>query len=63
MRTEKSDEDLKLIRETGMSQSEATRWALKVAANLLRFAWEDGYADRGEMPDMRVQYRAKEVSR
>lgn len=60
MRTDDSDRHLAIIRETGMSQSEATRWALKIAANILKFAWEDGYEDRGTVPKMRVQYKVKQ---
>jgi len=60
MRTDDSDRHLAIIRETGMSQSEATRWALKIAANILRHAWDNGHEDHGVVPKMRVQYRAKQ---
>lgn len=59
MRTDESDRALRVIRETGMDQSEATRWALKIAANLLEYAWLFGHADRGTVPDMRVQYKVR----
>jgi hypothetical protein len=60
MRTEESDRALKVLRETGMSQSEAIRWALKTSANILRHAWANGHEDRGVIPDMRVSFRVKE---
>lgn len=59
MRTDESDKALKIIRETGMDQSQATRWALKIAANILEYAWLNGHEDRGVVPQMRVQYRVK----
>lgn len=60
MRTDGSDEALDLIKETGMSQSEATRWALSLAANILQYAWVNGYEDRGTVPQIQVQYKVKE---
>lgn len=60
MRTDGSDEALELIRETGMSQSEATRWALSLAANILNHAWVYGYEDRGTVPQIQVKYKAKQ---
>lgn len=60
MRTPASDRHLRIIRETGMSQSEATRWALKIAANCLEMAWANGHEDRGKVPDMRVSYARKD---
>lgn len=62
MRTEESDKALKIIMEAGMDQSTATRWALKLAANILEYAWLAGYEDRGTVPQMRVQYKKKEGS-
>jgi len=62
MRTEESDRALKILMETGMGQSEATRWALKIAANILEFGWLAGFENRGKIPDMRVQYRVKKDS-
>lgn len=59
MRTEESDKALKLIMETGMDQSTATRWALKLAANVLEYAWLCGFEDRGTVPEMRVQYKRR----
>ena len=59
MRTDESDRALKIIRETGMDQSEATRWALKIAANILEYAWLCGFEDRGKVPEMQVYYRKK----
>jgi hypothetical protein len=59
MRTEESDKHLKVIRETGMDQSKATRWALMIAANVLEYAWQYGHEDRGVIPEMRVQFRVK----
>lgn len=59
MRTEESDKALKTIMETGMDQSTATRWALKMVANILEFGWLAGYEDRGTVPQMRVQYKKK----
>jgi hypothetical protein len=60
MRTDESDRHLRVIRETGKDQSEATRWALKITANILEYAWLYGHADRGEVPEMRVQFKAKD---
>ena len=62
MRTDGSDEALALLMETGMSQSEATRWALSLAANILNQGWAYGYEDRGTVPRIRVQYLKKEGS-
>lgn len=55
--TEESARALRVIRETGMSQSDAIRWALTISANLLEHAWSRGHEDRGVVPQMRVQYR------
>lgn len=60
MRTDESDRALKILKEAGMDQSTATRWALRLAANIVEYAWLAGYADRGEVPKMRVQYRVKD---
>jgi hypothetical protein len=54
MRTDDLDRNLRVIRETGKGQSEATRWALYVAANILQHAWHNGHAERGTIPEMRV---------
>lgn len=59
MRTDETDKALKTLRETGMSQSEATRWALMVAANILEYAWLFGHEDRGTVPEMKVYYKTK----
>jgi hypothetical protein len=59
MRTDESDRHLKIIMEALGDQSNATRWALKLAANILEAAWLAGHEDRGKIPDMRVQYRVK----
>lgn len=59
MRTDGSDECLELIRRTGMSQSEATRWAISLAANILQHAWAYGYEEPGKVPQIRVQYKTK----
>lgn len=59
MRTDESDKALKTIMETGMDQSTATRWALKMMANILEYGWLAGYEDRGTVPQFRVQYRVK----
>jgi hypothetical protein len=60
MRTDESDKHLKILMEAYKDQSKATREALKLAARILEYAWIAGYADRGTVPDMRVQYRRKE---
>ena len=60
MRTEESDKALKIIMETGMGQSEATRWALKMMANILEYGWLAGFENRGTVPQMRVQYKVKD---
>ena len=60
MRTDESDKALKTLMETGMDQSTATRWALKFAANVLEFGWLAGFEDRGTVPQIRVQYKAKD---
>ncbi|WP_371665963.1 hypothetical protein OG306_33075 [Streptomyces sp. NBC_01241] len=59
MRTDGSDEALELIRETGMTQSEATRWALSLAANILQHAWVYGYEEHGKVPEIQVQFKVK----
>lgn len=61
MRTDESDRALKTLKETGMSQSEAIRWALRIAANCLEYAWLNGHEERGVVPQMQVRYRAKEI--
>lgn len=58
-RTDESDRALETIKQTGMSQSDATRWALVVASNLLENAWRNGHEVRGVVPDMRVAYKVK----
>jgi hypothetical protein len=63
MRTDESDRALKIIMEAGMDQSTATRWALKLAANILEHGWIKGYEDRGKVPQIRVQYRKKETGK
>jgi hypothetical protein len=63
MRTDGSDEALELIKETGMSQSEATRWALSLAANILQHAWVQGYEARGKVPQIQVQFKVKESAK
>lgn len=60
MRTDDLDKALELIKETGMSQSEATRWALIMAANILQHSWVQGYEDRGKVPQIQVQFKVKE---
>ena len=59
MRTEESDKHLKIIMETGMDQSRATRYALKLTARIFLAAWLAGHEERGRIPDFRVQYRVK----
>jgi hypothetical protein len=59
MRTDETDRALKIIRQTGMDQSQATRWALTLAANMLEYAWLCGHADRGSIPQMKVYYQGK----
>lgn len=62
LRTDQSDEALRVLKETGMSTSEATRWAMTLAANILKHAWMNGHEERGTVPQMRVQFRLKEVN-
>ena len=62
MRTDESDKALRTLMEAGMDQSKATRWALKIAANILEYGWIAGYEDRGTVPQFRVQYRVKDPS-
>jgi hypothetical protein len=59
MRTDESDRHLKIIMEAKGDQSTATRWALEIAANILKYAWQGGHEDRGVVPDMRVSFRVK----
>lgn len=59
MRTDESDKALKTIMETGMDQSTATRWALKMMANILEYGWLAGFEDRGTIPRMQVQYKKR----
>lgn len=51
---------LDIIRQTGMTDSDATKWALTLAANILELAWTNGHETTGVVPDMRVSYKAKE---
>lgn len=51
---------LGIIRQTGMSDSDATKWALTLAANILELAWRNGHETAGAIPDMRVSYRGKD---
>jgi hypothetical protein len=60
MWTDEMYEDMKILKEAHGDQSEATRWAFKIAANILEYAWLFGHADRGEVPEMRVQFKAKD---
>lgn len=57
MKTEESERALRIIMETGKDQSNAIRWALTIAANLLEHAWVRGHEDRGTIPQMKVYYR------
>lgn len=59
MWTDQMYRDLTTIKEAGMDQSEATRWAFHIAANILRHAWMNGHEEHGKVPQMRVQYRGK----
>jgi hypothetical protein len=59
MWTDEMYEDMKILKEAHGDQSEATRWALKIAANILEYGWLAGYEDRGKVPEVRVQYRVK----
>ncbi|SDM62572.1 hypothetical protein SAMN04487981_10233 [Streptomyces sp. cf386] len=50
---------LGIIRKTGMSDTDATKWAMTIAANILELAWVNGHEELGVVPDMRVSYRVK----
>lgn len=56
MRTDETDRALRIIRQTGMDQSQATRWALTIAANILESAWLYGHEVRGSIPRMKVYF-------
>lgn len=58
-KTDESERALETIMQTKMGQSEAIRWALVVASNLLENAWRNGHEVRGVVPDMRVAYKVK----
>ncbi|MCX5421839.1 hypothetical protein [Streptomyces sp. NBC_00078] len=51
---------LSVIGQTGMSDSDATKWALTVAASILELAWRNGHEELGVIPDLRVSYRVKD---
>ena len=59
MWTDEMWEHMKTLREAGMDQSAATRWALRIAANMLEQAWINGWEDRGVVPQMKVYYKTK----
>ncbi|MEU6389934.1 hypothetical protein [Streptomyces sp. NPDC046939] len=59
-RNAKINRALSIISATGMNTTEATEWALNMAANCLALAWENGHEKPGVMPDMRVSYRVKD---
>jgi hypothetical protein len=59
MRTDETDRALKILVEAHGDLSSATRWALKIAANMLEYSWLCGFAHRGEVPEMKVYYRKK----
>ncbi|MFC4501780.1 MULTISPECIES: hypothetical protein [Streptomyces] len=58
-RTPKMNGDLATIRQAFGNDTDATQWALKVAANILRYAWMNGHEEPGRIPDMRVSYRPR----
>jgi len=58
-RDDKLRRALSVIGQTGTSDSDATKWALTIAANILELAWKNGHEEPGVIPDMRVSYRAK----
>lgn len=60
VRTDESDKHLKILMEAYKDQSTATREALKLAARILEYSWIAGYAERGTVPQMLVQYKVKE---
>jgi hypothetical protein len=59
-RTEKVNDDLATIKQALRGDTEATRWALHIAANILRHAWLNGHEVQGEIPQMRVSYLVKD---
>ncbi|MGW3122229.1 hypothetical protein ACWDBW_34725 [Streptomyces sp. NPDC001107] len=60
-RDDKLRRALSVIGQTGMSDSDATKWALTIAANILELAWQNGHEAPGAIPDMRVSYRVKDT--
>ncbi|MCL8016478.1 hypothetical protein [Streptomyces sp. AS02] len=59
-RDERMQRALRVIGQTGMNDTEATKWALHIAANVLALAWMNGHEAVGVIPDMRVSYRVKD---
>lgn len=63
MKTPEMREHLEVLKEAFGDQSEATRWALKIAAHILEFGWLAGFEERGKVPQFRVQYKAKKPTK
>ncbi|KUN94509.1 hypothetical protein [Streptomyces caeruleatus] len=59
-RDEKLSRALRVIGHTDMNDSDATKWALNLAANILELAWVNGHEKLGAIPDVRVYYRTKD---
>ncbi|MFD0006567.1 hypothetical protein ACFVJ4_29625 [Streptomyces sp. NPDC127178] len=50
-RDEKLARALRVIGHTGMNDSDATKWALTMAANILELAWVNGHEKLGATPE------------
>ena len=59
MKTDESERALRVLMETGKGQSDAIRWAMTFAANVLQAAWLAGHEERGVIPEMKVSFRVK----
>ncbi len=55
-RNPKMNGDLATIRQALGNDTDATQWALNIAANILRYAWLYGHEKPGSIPQMRVSY-------
>jgi hypothetical protein len=54
--TEESDRALKVIMRTGMSKSDAGRWAMEIVAGMLDHAWATRVVPEGQIPRIMATY-------
>lgn len=49
-RDDSLDADLSTVMRTGMTQTDATKWALHMAAQALAWMWDAGHVEPGKLP-------------